>query len=196
MNLTNNSFVCQGMKPVSLLLCCLIYAGTIFCQQTELKQFNKERQRISKSGLKILTGYSVANIIYGSIASSNTSIGSAHYFHQMNAIWNGITLGFLGVGLLTAKKEGELTCASTLKKQNNIEKLFLFNAGLDLAYLAGGAYLNERSKIPANSYKLSGYGKSIMIQGGMLFIFDAVMYSLHQHHGKKLLKMAEGISLK
>ena len=182
------------MKVISLLLCFILYASTNFCQQV-VNQFNKERQKISKTGIKILTGYTVANIIYGSIASSQTT-GSTHYFHQMNAIWNGITLGFLGVGMITAKKEMDLNYASSLTKQNNIEKVFLFNAGLDLAYVAGGAYLNERSKNVANSSTLSGYGESIIVQGGVLLLFDAIMYSIHQHHGKKLIRMAEKISFK
>ena len=172
-----------------------ILSVTSFAQQTNLATFNKERNRISKTGIKVLAGYSVANIIYGSIAAGQAT-GSNKYFHEMNAIWNGITLGITGIGFLAAKKEGELNYSSSLKKQGEIEKLFLFNSGLDVAYIAGGAYLKERSKTTIkNPSRLKGYGQSVMLQGGALLLFDGIMYALHNKHGKLLNKMGENLKL-
>lgn len=163
-----------------------IYTHAGMCQQTPHNQFNIERQKISNSGLKILSSYSIANIIYGSIASSNTT-GSVRYFHKMNVIWNSVTLGIVGFSIIIARKEKILSHSSSIKKQNKIEKLFLFNAGLDLAYIAGGAYLKERSKTSTNnSLRLKGYGQSVMLQGAVLLVFDGIMYSIHNKHGKKL----------
>jgi hypothetical protein len=183
------------MKKFITAISFSLFFITTFGQQTNLKAFNKERERISKTGVKVLAGYSVANIIYGTIAASQAG-GSNKYFHEMNAIWNGITLGITGIGFLTAKKESELNYSASLKKQSDIEKLFLFNSGLDVAYIAGGAYLKERSKTTIkNPAKLKGYGESVMLQGGVLLLFDGIMYAIHNKHGKLLNKMGENIKL-
>ena len=182
-------------NKIIFLLSIHIFSSMLFAQQLQLINFNKEREHITKTGIKILATYSAANIIYGSIAASQ-STGSNKYFHEMNAIWNGITLGITGIGFLTAKKEGQLSYNASLKKQANIEKLFLFNAGLDVAYIAGGGYLKERSKTTIkNPFRLKGYGESIMLQGGVLLLFDGVMYAIHNRHGKALAKMGEKVQL-
>ena len=166
-----------------------------FAQQPSLKTFNKERKRITKTGIKVLAGYSAANIIYGSIAAGQAT-GSNKYFHEMNAIWNGITLGITSIGFLIAKKEGTLSYGESLKKQQHLEKLFLFNTGLDVAYIVGGAYLKERAKkTTKNPLRLKGYGESVMLQGGVLLLFDGVMYAIHNRHGKALAKMGEKLQL-
>lgn len=179
-----------------LLISLLAVTQLSFSQQNELVQFNKERDKISKTGLKVLIAYSATNILYGTIASSKDNAGSSKYFHQMNAIWNGVTMGLLSIGIITSKKEGNASFAASLKKQSNIEQLFLFNAGLDLAYFAGGAYLKERAATSSNNAsRLTGYGESIMLQGAVLFLFDGIMYSVHKHHGKALNKLAENVHL-
>ena len=183
------------MKQYLVSVVVILISVTVFSQQTNFDRFNKERQKISQTGIKILATYSAANIIYGSIASSQTT-GSNKYFHEMNAIWNGITLGITGIGFLTAKKEGTLSYGESLKKQQHIEKLFLFNAGLDVAYIAGGAYLKERAKTTIkNPLRLKGYGESIMLQGVVLLLFDGIMYTIHNRHGILLNKMGENIKL-
>lgn len=178
-------------KLLSLLL--IVLTSTGFAQQNELSDFNKQRRQINKTAFKILGGFSAANIIYGTIASSQTS-GSTKYFHEMNAIWNGVTLGILAIGHFTEKKEGDLSFIESLKKQHGVEKTFLFNAGLDIAYIAGGAYLYEKSKSTIKKpERLKGYGQSLMMQGGALLLFDGIMYVIHNRHGEKLNGFAEKV---
>lgn len=184
------------MVKILILINSLFLTQITFAQQKEFVQFNKERDKISRAGLKVLIAYSAANIIYSTIASTNKITESNKYFHQMNVIWNGVTLGLIGIGLVTSKQEGPSTFASSIKKQANIEQLFLFNAGLDLAYFAGGAYLRERGfNSTINASRLQGYGSSIMLQGAVLFFFDGIMYGIHKFHGKALNNMAENIQL-
>ncbi len=183
------------IKKTLLSLASLYLTSALFAQQNVLNNLNKERENISKKGLTILSSYAAANIIFGTIASSKAD-GSNKYYHQMNAIWNGVTLGIVGIGFLTAKKEGVLSYNESLKKQQNIEKLFLFNAGLDLAYIAGGAYMKERAKTTnKNPFRLKGYGESVMLQGSVLLLFDGIMYAIHNKHGKALYKLADNIKL-
>ena len=160
------------MKKLFICTAALFFTNYGYCQQTFTDSFNIKRQNITKIGVKILAGYNVVNIIYGSVAYSQNNSGNK-YFHKMNAVWNSVTLGLVGIGLLTAKKEGRLTYGASLKKQSEAEKIFLFNTALDLAYVAGGAYLTERAKTnTANPLRLKGFGESIILQGAVLFLFD------------------------
>ena len=183
------------MKAIIVVLVSILLCNNVFAQQTALDNFNTERQRIARTGVYVIGSYAAASVIYGSIAAQNAS-GSTKYFHEMNAIFNGVTLGISALGIIAAKKEGSLNYVSSLKKQHALEKLFLFNAGLDLAYIAGGAYLQEKAKTSVkNSLKQKGYGQSIMIQGGVLFLFDGIMYYINKKHGKQLYGLGERIQL-
>ena len=103
-------------KKIIVSLVSICFTSVLFAQQDGLNNFNKEREHISKKGLTVLASYAVVNIIYGSIAASKGN-GTNKYFNEMNAIWNGITLGIAGLGYLTAKKEGILSYNESLKKQ-------------------------------------------------------------------------------
>ncbi len=168
---------------------------TTQAQQDPLHSFNTERKRINSASTKILGSYAVANILYGSIAASQTS-GTKKYFHEMNAIWNGVTGGIIAFGYLTSRKETTNGWAATIKKQQSVEKLYLFNAGLDLAYIAGGVLLQERSKTATRKpERLKGYGQSVVLQGAFLLLYDAVMYTIHLRHGKSLSKLMSNMQL-
>lgn len=178
------------ISALSILLCKLC-----FSQQVGLNEFNVKRQKINKKALLIIGGWSAGNIIYGSIASAQTQ-GSTKYFNQMNAIWNGVTLGIATIGYISAQKNANLSYAQSLKQQTSIEKAFLVNAGIDVAYIAGGLYIKERSKSPSgNPDRLKGYGESIILQGSVLLLFDAILYGVHNQHGKQLYRMAIKINI-
>ena len=143
----------------------------------------------------VLGSWSAANLIYSG-ASASLAEGSNKYFHQMNMIWGGINITLATIGYLSAKNQDGLGFAKSLQKQSNLEKTFLFNAGLDIAYVAGGFYLKEKSYNDLkNKDRYKGYGNSIVLQGSALFLFDGVIYLLHQRHGKKLNKLSEKIQL-
>ena len=115
----------------------------------------------------------------------------------MNPTW------LIDVNLLVAlpgyigarKSRADLLMAASVKAQAATEKTFAFNAGLDLAYIAAGAWTIEKGDSHSNSDKYKGYGKSIVMQGAFLLLFDAVMFTTHNHHGKKLLKLLDNVQL-
>ena len=78
------------VTALSLCLC-----NKIFSQYNSLDEINLQRQKLNKNAFVALGSWSAANIVYGSIASGKTT-GTTKYFHQMNAIWNGVTLGLGG----------------------------------------------------------------------------------------------------
>jgi len=177
------------MKKIFTLLLLLVSFGA--CAQGSLSYFNHSREQIKHTGMTVLGGWAVSNIAVGGISSFNTT-GSTKYFHQMNALWNLVNLGAATSGLVSAQKNRDknLTADEVIKEQRKIEKIFLVNGLLDLAYIGGGTYLNRRG-INENDDKLKGYGASIILQGAFLLLFDATMYTSEKHNGKKLVQFLQ-----
>lgn len=179
------------MKIISpfIILLVLLSQFTFAQVQTDLDRFNIERVKINKDGMAVLTAWSLANIAAGGIGFGLASEGEARYFHQMNGLWGIINGALGGFGLLQAMKDHKTSdFEKTLKQQNGHEKIFLLNAGLDCAYMATGIALLENARVDAKrSERYRGWGHSIIIQGGALLVFDAIMFMAHNRHGKKKL---------
>jgi hypothetical protein len=146
------------------------------------------RANLNKKNMYILGAWAGTNILQGTISASNTT-GSNHFFHQMNAYWNIANLAIATAGLLSIKKQmkGPHTFGRNNKEQHQMEKIIVFNGGLDLAYLATGLYLKERGN-RLNKDQLKGYGASLLVQGGFLLLFDIIQYTGHRRNGKLLEK--------
>ena len=129
----------------------------------------------------VLGSWATSNIIGGLAFRSNTS-GTSKYFHEMNTIWNTVNMGIATLGYISAIRMVQPESVLALyNEQIGLDKTLLFNAGLDLAYIATGLYLNERSKNATNNNeRLKGYGNSIMLQGAFLFAFDVAMAIVHK----------------
>ena len=146
--------------------------------------------------MKVLAGWSAANVIYSAIASGQTT-GTTRYFHQMNVMWGGINLAIAGLGYWGVGKEkiNNPTLAAVLKHQNKIEKTYIINAGLDVVYIGAGLLMNKTSDNQKNPDKFEGYGNSILLQGGFLLVYDAINYAIHKKHGKQLKGTVDKVSL-
>lgn len=167
-----------------------------FSQKEVLIKFEKERIGYSKKSMVVLAGWSAANMIVSGIAT-NTSNTEMRYFHQMNVMWGGINLTLAGLGYWGAGREkvDNPVLADVLKHQNRIEKTYLINLGLDVAYVGAGLLMNKTSDNQKNPAKFEGYGNSIMLQGGFLLLYDAIVYSIHHKHRKQLKGMGEKLTL-
>lgn len=141
--------------------------------------------------MAILGSWAVANIAGGMALRANTE-GSTRYFHEMNAIWNTVNLGIAAAGYYGATRlDPSGSAASLFNEQASIDKTLLFNAGLDIAYMAGGLYMMERSKnMTDNADRWRGYGRSVIMQGTFLFAFDVMMVVVHP-----TLDLPEGMQL-
>lgn len=183
----------KQLIPGILLL--QLLAASPVQSQVNLQEFNRERFTINKKAFLVLGGWSAANIITGVIGQS-ASTGQTKYFHQMNIIWGSVNLLVALPGYIGARKSAtDLSLAASIKSQSAAEKTFGFNAGLDLAYMAAGAWTIENGNSHSNADKYKGYGKSIVLQGAVLLLFDAVMFTTHNHHGKRLLKVLDAVQL-
>jgi hypothetical protein len=120
--------------------------------------------------------------IAGGMALRSNAIGDTRYFHEMNALWNTVNLGIAAFGYFGAMRMAAPADAFGLyQEQVGMDKALLFNAGLDLAYIAAGFWAMERSKnVQKNQAQWKGYGQSIALQGAFLFAFDVAMVLLHK----------------
>lgn len=143
-----------------------------------LFQFNDQRIKKQKTAMIILGSWAIGNIAVGGILRGQHQ-GVERSFHEMNIGWNVVNLGIATFGLISASKTdiSALGLYESIQDHHGFQKTLLFNAGLDIGYMLGGAYLIERSKnVSKNSARLEGFGKSIILQGGFLFAFDLVNY--------------------
>ncbi len=167
-------------KLLSLLALCL---GTTRPSSAQTSaQFDQDRVALTKKGLYVLGGWAVGNLVYSGSQLSGTS-GETKAFHQMNMGWGAVNLLLAGIGTLTSQHRTRSTY-EVLQEQEKFEKIFLVNTALDVAYVAGGAYLNEKGKNQLNP-RNQGFGKSVMLQGAFLFAFDGLMYLAHRQHFRK-----------
>lgn len=147
--------------------------------ETEMRQQNERRIQTNQVGMGVLMGWAGLNMAVGS-AGFFTASGRRKYFHQMNAGWNIVNAALATGGLISAANEvpGSYGMVETVRQAEFIEKLLLFNAGLDVGYVAFGAFLRERGR-RTDSARLQGYGDSLFLQGGFLFAFDIAMFWIH-----------------
>ena len=162
----------------------------------DLTTFNESRLKLQRNSMLVLGTWAVGNIAVGSIMAGHT-IGVEKQFHIMNAGWNIINLGLAGIGYYSATTTDptSLDIYETIKAQQGIQKILLFNAGLDVGYMVGGFYLMERSKnTTKNQDRLKGFGRSILLQGGFLFVFDLCTYFLHQSHDSEIKNLLSNLT--
>jgi len=180
----------RKLIPVTAFIFMLMVPHAVSAQiQPELDTFNQERISINKKGMTFLTGWSLASVAAGGAGYFSAKEGEAKYFHQMNGMWGLINLLFGGAGLLQAYTDHKTyDFEKTIRQQSGIEKTFLFNTALDLVYVTAGFYLLQNAKTePDKRDKYRGWGNSIIMQGGVLCLFDVVMFISHNRHGKKKL---------
>jgi hypothetical protein len=138
------------------------------------------RNKTEKRAMTVLGTWSILNLSSSLVLSQKTS-GIEKQFHTMNGLWNIVNGGLALSGFMQSRKaQLSSDAVDAMNKYHKLERTLIFNAGLDLAYMATGLYLEERGKHELNlkrSEQLQGFGKSLMLQGGFLLVFDAIFYS-------------------
>jgi hypothetical protein len=165
-------------------------------QTLTLQGFNENRLETNRKAMIVLGTWAAGNIATGAVLMGKKT-GEDKYFHQMNLGWGAVNLGIATVGYLASMKADPagFDTYSTVHEHFKMQKILLFNAGLDLGYMAGGFYLMERSKNTSNNpERLKGFGKSIVLQGAFLFAFDLTTYFFHAKNNEKLRPLLDGLS--
>ncbi|MFA0962768.1 hypothetical protein AB9P05_13280 [Roseivirga sp. BDSF3-8] len=176
------------MKRTLLTLALCIFAATVMAQSVSpsLESYNEKRLDITQTGMLVLGGWAVANMVGSPLLGRNAS-GPDKYFYQMNTYWNVVNLALAGFGYYGAATAdpAAFSLFETMQEQYGVKKLLLVNAGLDVAYMAGGFYLKERGE-RLDEDRWRGYGRSLVLQGGFLLAFDAILFYIHNTHGQDL----------
>lgn len=180
---------------ILFLLLLLVVSNDLLAQS--LNEFNQSRLDINKTGMMVLGGWAAGNIVLNPILGRGAS-GSDKYFYQMNTWWNVVNLTIAGFGYYSAVSDdpSAFGALASLQEQHSIEKILLVNAALDVGYTLGGLYMKERSlNLSKNADRLHGFGRAVMLQGGFLLVFDAILYAVHKSNSQELMNILSSISL-
>jgi hypothetical protein len=158
-----------------------------------MNAINHSRELMLEHGMGLLGTWALLNLLVsGYLATQSDVRTETYYFHQMNIGWNFVNALLAVAGILRAhpnQVEG-MDLAISLAEQFTTEKILLFNAGLDVAYLACGSWLRARSasahKLPE---RLLGFGRSLWLQGGFLLLFDLGLYLRYHSFANELLAL-------
>lgn len=176
------------MKCFLLIISFLILFSRLHAQT--LDEINKKRFYHTKNGSIALTSWAGTNLLTGTIGYFTAPAGEWKHFHEMNVYFNLVNLG-LGIPGLFAQKDKQmgLSFEQTIKRQYQVETIFLFNGALDFTYITAGFVMREVAKnqtIQTDKDRWTGFGNSMIFQGGFLLIFDFIKYGIHKCNGKKL----------
>ena|SRR5690554_3964704 len=175
------------MRATLLIILIMGFSG-LFAQENELKVFNERKDQIGKRSMYALGGWAIGNFAVSG-AMIGFSSGPERYFHEMNIYWNVVNIGLAGLGILGSRKQKDRNVLETINAQHSTEKIYLLNAGLDVGYIFGGLYLTELAhRTPAQFDRFTGFGQSIILQGGFLLVLDTVMYFIYKNQRKKKLQ--------
>ena len=163
--------------------------------KSSFDSLNYIRIKTNETGMKVLITWSVANIVAGGTGYFIANDKETKAFHEMNALWGIVNLGIAGLGYSGARKElkAAYNCKDELHRWQSNKQLYLINFGLDVGYISAGLLLDSYAGRFKDPETWHGFGKSIAMQGAFLFVFDGVMFSLHQSKDKKWFKLLDGL---
>lgn len=169
------------LQRITFLAGTLMAGSTVSAQRIDpapavsLPEFSRQRIQHQRIIGYSLGSYALANIAVSAVAAGQTA-GETSQFHRMNVYWNLVNLGIAGVGLIGARKQKPNTesLKDAVSRHNQMKKVLAINAGLDVLYVAGGAYLAGRDSNPETADRNRGFGKAIIVQSGFLLVFDVV----------------------
>ena len=146
--------------------------------------WQQQSLKLQQNGMLILGSWAGLNMITGGLGYARTQ-GSRSYFHQMNAAWNTVNAGIAYFGYKGTLSNTSVMTSEILYDMNRFDTILLINAGLDVLYISGGAWLAYRGyKMGKERWK--GYGQAIILQGSFLMAFDLLLYTSHTKLSKQL----------
>ncbi len=183
-------------KSLFMLAISLLIFQTVQSQSADLVKFNHNRNQINQYAMITLGSWAVGNMaVNGLLYRSGEK--DRKYFYQMNIAWNAVNLAIAGFGLYGAlNPDSTLTLFESIKQQANIEKILLFNAGLDVGYIMTGFYLKEKAQSSLKHHdRFKGYGNSLVLQGGFLFLFDVTVHFIQAGNHELMKKLLDHVSI-
>jgi hypothetical protein len=190
------------VKKAVVLLLFFCIAATGYAQEIYFKDtiaaYNTKRLNTNKKGMKVLGAWGLTNIAASTVGYFTANTDEWKYFHEMNVLWGVVNTGIAGLALGGVRKEmaATLTYQQAYNRYVSTKRLYLINAGLDVLYIGTGIGLNEygaTAKKDAAIFK--GFGKSLVVQGVFLLLFDNVMFASHQRQNTKWYRIMNEIRI-
>jgi len=158
-----------------------------------LAAINQSRELLLEHSMGVLGAWALLNLLVsGYFVARTDARHEQHYLHQMNVGWNFVNAMLAVAGILRAHPNyvAGLSLADSLVGQFSTEKILLLNVGLDVTYIACGSWLRARAasarRLPQ---RLQGFGRSLWLQGGFLFLFDLGFYLRYHPFAAELLRL-------
>lgn len=160
----------------------------------EWKDFDDRFSGIINKHLALLGWWCFFNLLIG-LTSLFWATGSWWYFMLMNLSWAFINFGIviLLFDHTNHRRFAEGNALSRVTVYWHVKSMLLLNIGLDSAYMIAGLYIQTLSRVPGNKYPelWEGFGWSVLLQGGVLFLLDngfRFLHGKHFHQSKQLLE--------
>ncbi len=154
----------------------------------EIKDFDDRHRAILRKHIAVLGWWSLLNIILGIVALIWLN-GHLYYFMMMNMVWGIINfmVSMMVIDHAFFRKFKRGDCLERFEVQRHIEKMLIFNIGLDMSYVFFGLFLHAKGcAMPADRLALwQGFGISVIVQGIFLFGLDNFFHHLHLRNFKK-----------
>jgi len=190
------------MRRFHLLLLFLALGISAIAQDEEsgissdFHALNQARIRTDMTGMKVLGAWGAANTVAGVAGMIAAKEEDWKHFHQMNTVWGVVNLGIAGMGYLGARRERakEMSNSRMLHRYESTKRLYLLNAGLDGLYIGTGAFLTQHARHSGDPELYRGFGRSLLLQGAGLLIFDASMFCAHHSRDKRWYKILQGVT--
>ena len=177
------------MMKILNLVVSVLFVFSFYHVNAQLQNYNSRRHDLDQKLMVGLGSWASLNLIGSGVGLANTSNDEHRSFHQMNIIWNTVNLGLAMPGYIKARRSSsELSLFETFSQQQKTEIGFIFNTGLDLVYMSSGLIFKSEGKTNQDkSMMYKGFGNSLIIQGGFLFVFDLIAFGIHRSRSKKEL---------
>ncbi len=155
-----------------------------------LVELNTRRIEMNWLAVKVLGAWTLANIAVGTVGYFVTDDRTWRAFHQMNALINVPILSTAVVGalILAAQDPGRLTLAESLRRGVMLERGLFVGVTLDVLAAGLGAFLWERGR-RIDSGQLTGWGRSLVLQGALLLLFDSGLLLLNARYDTRLMML-------
>jgi hypothetical protein len=161
---------------VSLLL--LIAPGALAAPAPgfDLGAWHTAREARVEAGMVTLLGWGAASVAGGIAGRALTDGPRAHGFWEMTAGWGLVNAGLALTSLLTFGEDAatRASLGASLEASHDLSTVLWLNAGLDVGWMAMGAWLRERGRARGEA-RSEGFGEAMVVQGAALLAFDVVM---------------------
>ncbi len=164
-----------------------IFAQLVAMPPSPISEFVAKPFLLNQQGVYVLASWVLLNFLLSG-GLYWWAKGPVRSFHLMNVGWNVVNL-LLVIYTLANPPLGSPTLSELVSNQYFNEKIYLFNAGLDVGYLMLGLYLLEKAKNPAHKWadRFRGFGWSVLLQALFLTGFDWTMFIFHAQLTRELL---------